>query len=91
MVINFAKERVKSKKIASERDKIKKRSIGLENNLFNEKVLINNLQNKIKTAEKDLGVSLDDLTTKLEGKSLAHYKQTLDNKRERERERRIQG
>ncbi|CFW92768.1 protein of unknown function [endosymbiont DhMRE of Dentiscutata heterogama] len=76
--IDLVKEKTQAKKAATA---LKNRALELKNDLINQQNQTQILQNKIQQAEQDLGVSLDNLSTELEGKTLAEYKQ------ERERER----
>ncbi|CAG8461057.1 16961_t:CDS:10 [Gigaspora margarita] len=66
--IDLVKEKIQARKATVA---LKNRALEIKNDLANEQDQVNNLQNRIKIAEQDLGVSLDNLATELGGKTIS--------------------
>ena len=82
--IDLVKEKVQSRKATIA---LKNLALELKNDLANKQSQAKSLQNEIHTAEKELGVSLNNLANELEGKTIAEYKQIAEREREREKRR----
>ena len=78
--IDLVKEKSQSRKATIA---LKNLALELKNDLANKQSQAKSLQNEIHIAEKELGVSLNNLANELEGKTIAEYKKIAEREREK--------